>query len=189
VVWQAASSNVAPRIIRVIFICPRSNIVISRNRSAYFFGLPLISTGNAEERSAFFGGSLSQNRCSPEGRKAIFSAGAAAQVARSVREVIRRNISASSACRVVDRLQKLQRRIRRPKRGHRRGESASEQLRHIIRRIVQAPISKEGVRINSLVAPKNTADVPSPQNGRGTILEYEKVYITESSRHHIDGPS
>jgi hypothetical protein len=83
VVWQAASSNVAPRIIRVIFICPRSNIVISRNRSAYFFGLPLISTGNAEERSAFFGGSLSQNRCSPEGRKAIFRAGAAAQVARS----------------------------------------------------------------------------------------------------------
>ena len=37
----------------------------------------------------------------------------------------------------------------RPKRGHRRVDSASEQLRHIIRRIVQSPISKEGVRINS----------------------------------------
>src|SRR6266487_2574529 len=68
---------------RVIERRSPSNIVISRNCSAYFVGLPLISTGNAEERSAFFGGSLSQNRCSPERRKAIFRVSTAAQVARS----------------------------------------------------------------------------------------------------------
>src|SRR6266403_3028680 len=62
----------------------RSNIVISRSFSAYFLRFPLISAANAEEESAFFGGSCGQNRRFPKGRKAIFRLGtAAAQVARS----------------------------------------------------------------------------------------------------------
>ena len=62
----------------------RSNIVISRIFSAYFWRLPLISAANAEEAWAFFGDSGGQNRHFPKTRKAIFSAtAAAAQVARS----------------------------------------------------------------------------------------------------------
>jgi hypothetical protein len=49
-----------------------SNIVISRISSAYFLRFPLLSAANAEEESAFFGRSFSQNRCFPEGREAIF---------------------------------------------------------------------------------------------------------------------
>jgi len=65
----------------------RSNIVISRSFSAYFLGLPLISVANAEEESAFFGGSFSQNRPFPRARKAILRAStAAAQIARSARK-------------------------------------------------------------------------------------------------------
>src|SRR6266404_7601712 len=61
----------------------RSNIVISRIHSAYFLGLPLISAANAEEESAFFGGSFSESKCLPEGRKAISGAVAtAAEIAR-----------------------------------------------------------------------------------------------------------
>src|SRR5438309_5432593 len=60
-----------------------SNIVISRIFSAYFLRFPLISAANAEEESAFFGGSFGQNRRFSKGRKAILRAGAAAaQVAR-----------------------------------------------------------------------------------------------------------
>jgi hypothetical protein len=62
----------------------RSNIVISRIFSAYSWRFPLISAANAEEESAFFGGSFGQNRCFSKGRKAIFPAvAAAAQVTRS----------------------------------------------------------------------------------------------------------
>src|SRR5205814_6735103 len=50
----------------------------------YFLRIPLISAANAEEESAFFGGSFSHNRPSPKARKAILRAStAAAQVARS----------------------------------------------------------------------------------------------------------
>ena len=67
-----------------MWACARSNIVISRIFSAYFLRIPLISAANAEEESAFFGGSFGQNRRSSKGRKAILRAGAAAaQVARS----------------------------------------------------------------------------------------------------------
>ena len=60
------------------------NIVISRIVSAYFLRIPLLSAANAEEESAFFGGSSSQNRPFPQARKAILRAStAAAQVARS----------------------------------------------------------------------------------------------------------
>ena len=59
------------------------NIVISRNFSAYFLGLPLISAANAEEQSAFFGCSPGKNRRFSKGRKVIFPAGAVAQIARS----------------------------------------------------------------------------------------------------------
>jgi len=46
--------------------------------------LPLISVANAEEESAFFGGSFGKNRRFPKGRKAILRAdAAAAEVARS----------------------------------------------------------------------------------------------------------
>src|SRR2546426_10090587 len=62
----------------------RPNIVISRIFSAYFLRFPLISAANAEEESAFFGGSFGQNRRFSRGRKAILRASAAAaQIARS----------------------------------------------------------------------------------------------------------
>src|SRR5205807_6486794 len=61
-----------------------SNIVISRIFSAYFLRIPLISAANAEEESAFFGGSFGQNRRFSKRRKAILRGGAAAaQIARS----------------------------------------------------------------------------------------------------------
>jgi len=56
----------------------RSNIVISRSFSAYFWRFPLISVANAEEESAFFGRSFSQNRRLPKGTKAISPVVAAA---------------------------------------------------------------------------------------------------------------
>src|SRR5256885_16848679 len=79
---DAFSINVFISVVRV-----RPNIVISRIFSAYFLRIPLISAANAEEESAFFGGSCGQNRRLPKGRKAILRAGpAAAQVARSARK-------------------------------------------------------------------------------------------------------
>jgi hypothetical protein len=40
------------------------------------------------------------------------------------------------------------------------------------------PISNEGARINSYVAPQDPTDAQWTRNGRITILEYEKVKIT-----------
>jgi hypothetical protein len=54
-----------------------SNIVISRILSAYFLRFPLISAANAEEESAFFGGSFSQNKYFAKGRKEISRASTA----------------------------------------------------------------------------------------------------------------
>ena len=59
------------------------NIVISRNFSAYFLGLPLISAANTEEQSAFLECSSGQTRWFFWRRKAIFPASPAAQIGRS----------------------------------------------------------------------------------------------------------
>jgi hypothetical protein len=55
-----------------------SNIVISRILSAYFLRFPLISAANAEEESAFFGDSFSENKYVAKGRKEISRASTAA---------------------------------------------------------------------------------------------------------------
>src|SRR5437867_13457218 len=56
---------------RPLVVHDTPNIVISRIFSAYFLRFPLISAANAEEESAFFGGSFGQNRRLPYGRKAF----------------------------------------------------------------------------------------------------------------------